>query len=74
MNKEIKKLKSDDKVYTNAQLTNAVKDLLVVVECASNILAQQLEVLEGTNTILAQHQARLDNVCKKIGIRIPKKI
>lgn len=68
MSKEIKKLKSDNKVYTNAQLTNVVKDLLVVVEYTSNILAQHLEVLEGTNTILAQHQATLDRICKTTGI------
>jgi len=54
MVKEIKKLKSDSKVYSNIQLTNAVKNLLVA--------------LEYTNGILAKHQAMLEGICKITGI------
>ena len=56
MAKEIKKLKSDSKVYSNIQLTNAVKNLLVA--------------LEYTNGILARHQAMLEDICKITGITI----
>ena len=50
MAKEIKKLKSDNKVYSNIQLTNAVKNLITA--------------LEYTNGILARHQAMLESICK----------
>lgn len=54
MAKEIKKLKSDNKVYSNIQLTNAVKSLITA--------------LEYTNSILANHQAMLEGICKITGI------
>ena len=54
MVKEIKKLKSDSKVYSNIQLTNAVKSLIIA--------------LEYTNGILARHQAMLEGICKITGI------
>ena len=50
MVKEIKKLKSDNKIYSNIQLTNAVKSLIIA--------------LEYTNGILARHQAMLEGICK----------
>lgn len=50
MAKEIKKLKSDSKIYSNIQLTNAVKNLITA--------------LEYTNGILANHQAMLEGICK----------
>lgn len=56
MAKEIKKLKSDNKVYTNIQLTNAVINLVTA--------------LEYTNGILAKHQAILEGLCKITGITI----
>ena len=56
MVKEIKKLKSDSKVYSNIQLTNAVKNLITM--------------LEYTNGILANHQAMLESICKITGITI----
>lgn len=56
MTKEIKKLKSDNKVYDNIQLTNAVKSLITA--------------LEYTNGILANHQAMLEGICKIQGITI----
>ena len=56
MTKEIKKLKSDSKVYDNIQLTNAVKNLITA--------------LEYTNGILANHQAMLEGICKIQGITI----
>lgn len=56
MAKEIKKLKSDSKVYDNIQLTNAVKNLITA--------------LEYTNGILANHQAMLEGICKIQGITI----
>ena len=56
MVKEIKKLKSDSKVYSNIQLTNAVKNLITM--------------LEYTNGILANHQAMLEGICKITGITI----
>lgn len=56
MTKEIKKLKSDSKVYDNIQLTNAVKNLIIA--------------LEYTNGILANHQAMLEGICKIQGITI----
>lgn len=56
MAKEIKKLKSDSKVYDNIQLTNAVKNLIIA--------------LEYTNGILANHQAMLEGICKIQGITI----
>ena len=56
MAKEIKKLKSDNKVYSNIQLTNAVKNLITA--------------LEYTNGILARHQAMLECMCKIKGITI----
>lgn len=61
MVKEIKKLKSDSKVYSNIQLTNAVKNLITA--------------LEYTNGILARHQAMLEGICKlqKITIEDIKK-
>jgi len=54
MVKEIKKLKSDSKIYSNIQLTNAVKSLIIA--------------LEYTNGILARHQAMLESICKITGI------
>lgn len=56
MVKEIKKLKSESKVYSNIQLTNAVKSLITA--------------LEYTNGILANHQAMLEGICKITGITI----
>lgn len=56
MVKEIKKLKSDSKIYSNIQLTNAVKSLIIA--------------LEYTNGILANHQAMLEGICKITGITI----
>ncbi|MBO4622430.1 MAG: hypothetical protein J5691_00950 [Bacilli bacterium] len=56
MVKEIKKLKSDSKVYSNIQLTNAIKNLITM--------------LEYTNGILANHQAMLESICKITGITI----
>lgn len=56
MAKEIKKLKSDSKIYDNIQLTNAVKNLITM--------------LEYTNGILARHQAMLECMCKITGITI----
>ena len=56
MVKEIKKLKSDSKVYSNIQLTNAIKNLITM--------------LEYTNGILANHQAMLEGICKITGITI----
>lgn len=56
MVKEIKKLKSDSEVYSNIQLTNAVKNLITM--------------LEYTNGILANHQAMLEGICKITGITI----
>lgn len=56
MVKEIKKLKSDGKVYSNIQLTNAVKNLITM--------------LEYTNGMLARHQAMLEGICKIQGITI----
>lgn len=52
----MKKLKEDNKIYTNQQLTNAVKSLLIA--------------LEYTNGILARHQAMLEGICKLTGIKI----
>ena len=54
MAKEIKKLKSESKIYSNIQLTNAVKSLIIA--------------LEYTNGILARHQAMLEGICKMQGI------
>ena len=54
MAKEIKKLKSESKIYSNMQLTNAVKSLIIA--------------LEYTNGILANHQAMLEGICKMQGI------
>ena len=56
MAKEIKKLKSESKIYSNIQLTNAVKSLIIA--------------LEYTNGILARHQATLEGICKIQGITI----
>ena len=56
MAKAIKKLKSDSKVYSNIQLTNAVKNLLTA--------------LEYTNGMLARHQAILEGICKITGITV----
>lgn len=56
MVKEIKKLKSDNKIYSNIQLTNAVKNLITA--------------LEYTNGILARHQGCIDGICKITGITI----
>jgi len=56
MAKEIKKLKSESKIYSNIQLTNAVKNLITM--------------LEYTNGILANHQAMLEGICKIQGITI----
>jgi hypothetical protein len=56
MVKEIKKLKSDSKIYSNIQLTNAVKSLIIA--------------LEYTNGILANHQAMLEGICKITGIKV----
>lgn len=56
MAKEIKKLKSESKVYSNIQLTNAVKNLITA--------------LEYTNGILANHQAMLEGICKITGIKM----
>lgn len=56
MTKEIKKLKSGSKIYSNIQLTNAVKSLIIA--------------LEYTNGILARHQAMLEGICKITGITI----
>lgn len=53
---KIKKLKSDSEVYSNIQLTNAVKNLLTA--------------LEYTNGILARHQGCIDGICKITGITI----
>ena len=52
----MKKLKEDNKIYTNQQLINAVKSLLIA--------------LEYTNGILARHQAMLEGICKLTGIKI----
>lgn len=53
---KIKKLKEDNKIYTNRQLTNAIKSLLYA--------------LEYTNGILANHQACIEGICKIQGITI----
>ena len=53
---KIKKLKSDSEVYSNIQLTNAVKNLITA--------------LEYTNGILARHQGCIDGICKITGITI----
>lgn len=54
MVKEIKKLKQDNKIYTNQQLTNAVQNLVTL--------------LENVNGILASHQICLDALAKKAGL------
>lgn len=56
MAKAIKKLKADNEVYNNIQLTNAVKNLLTA--------------LEYTNSMLIRHQAMLEGICKIMGITI----
>lgn len=53
---KIKKLKNEDRIYTNKELTNAVKNLLTA--------------LEYTNGILARHQGCIDGICKITGITI----
>jgi len=54
MAKEIKKLKSDNKVYSNIQLTNVVKNLITMIEYI--------------NGGLANHQACIEGICKITGI------
>lgn len=56
MVKEIKKLKSESKVYSNIQLTNAVKNILTMIEYI--------------NGGLANHQACIEGICKIQGITI----
>ena len=52
MVKEIKKLKSDSKVYSNIQLTNAVKNLITALEYTNGILARHQAMLEGVKKCL----------------------
>lgn len=53
---KIKKLKNDDRIYTNKELTNVVKNLLTMIEYI--------------NGGLANHQACIDGICKITGITI----
>lgn len=56
MAKDIKKLKKEDRIYTNKELTNAVKNLLAMIEYI--------------NGGLANHQACIEGICKIQGITI----
>lgn len=56
MVKDIKKLKNEDRIYTNKELTNAVKNLLTMIEYI--------------NGGLANHQACIKGICKIQGITI----
>ena len=52
----IKKLKNEDRIYTNKELTNVVKNLLTMIEYI--------------NGGLANHQACIEGICKIQGITI----
>lgn len=56
MVKDIKKLKKEDRIYTNKELTNAVKNLLTMIEYI--------------NGSLVKHQACIKGICKIQGITI----
>lgn len=56
MVKDIKKLKKEDRIYTNKELTNAVKNLLTMIEYI--------------NGGLVNHQACIYSICKIQGITI----
>ena len=56
MVKNIKKLKNEDRVYTNKELTNMVKNLLTMIEYI--------------NGGLANHQGCIEGICKITGITI----
>lgn len=56
MVKDAKKLKKEDRIYTNKELTNAVKNLLTMIEYI--------------NGGLANHQACIEGICKIQGITI----
>ena len=53
---KIKKLKNENKIYTNKELTNAVKNILTMIEYI--------------NGGLANHQACIEGICKIQGITI----
>ena len=52
----IKKLKNDDRIYTNKELTNMVKNLLTMIEYI--------------NGGLVRHQGCIEGICKIQGITI----
>lgn len=56
MVKDVKKLKKEDRIYTNKELTNVVKNLLTMIEYI--------------NGGLANHQACIEGICKIQGITI----
>ena len=56
MVKDVKKLKSEDRIYTNKELTNVVKNILTMIEYI--------------NGGLANHQACIEGICKITGITI----
>ena len=53
---KIKKLTNEDRIYTNKELTNVVKNLLTMIEYI--------------NGGLANHQACIEGICKIQGITI----
>ena len=56
MVKDVKKLKNEDRVYTNKELTNMVKNLLTMIEYI--------------NGALANHQGCIEGICRIQGITI----
>lgn len=56
MVKDVKKLKKEDRIYTNKELTNVVKNLLTMIEYI--------------NGGLANHQACIEGICRIQGITI----
>ena len=56
MVKDVKKLKKEDRIYTNKELTNVVKNLLTMIEYI--------------NGALARHQGCIEGICKIQGITI----